>query len=184
MRGGFAMITSLAVWTVFCLAVGLLTVHAEASKPVPESEWSPETALWLARAQVGEAGWTGYLDHDAMAWVLARRWRAAPPGTRFVTVVKQYCNSLDEHRPRAAWLRNLEDSSLVPEGWPITTRWNVREPQWKEIRMRAELWFAGEIPDPTGGRAMHWDTRSAPMPKGCRLIADVGTLNAFYECGR
>lgn len=174
--------TFLGVWALFVICLGASTIEAHSKRPVPDDQWSPSTAVWLARCQVAEAGWTSYVDHDSIAWVLARRWQSSPPGTRFETVIIQYCNSLDEHRPRAPWLRSLDDSS-VPAGWPMGTRWSVYEPQWRLVRQRVEQWFAGEIPDPTNGEAVHWDSRDATAPKGCRLL-EVNTRNAFYSCGR
>lgn len=173
---------TVALWTVFCLAVGLFTVQAHSRRPVPDSEWSPDAALWLARAQVAEGGWASRIDHDSIAWVLARRWREAPPGTRFETVIVQYCNSLDAHRPRAAWLLTLERKGR-PEGWPRGMSWEQYEPLWQGVLERVELWFAGEVGDPTGGRAVHWDMRTAPVPRGCALLP-LNTRNAFYECAR
>lgn len=152
--------------------------------PVDEDEWNEHTALWLARAQVGEAGWAFYKDHDAIAWVLLRRWREAQAENQhatFARVIQQYCVSIKGTSARSAWLRQLETTGEKPHDWPAGSSWPAHKRAWMQVLDRAEMWADGLVEDPTGGRAWHFGSTDDPVPVGHVAIEGLGTQNIFYE---
>lgn len=156
-------------------------------QPLPESQWSAETHLWLSRAMVAEAGWTGERDHVAIAYVLARRWHRVKERfatLRFLDIVRNYCAGLGDYRrsltPRQHWLRGLGFGPEEPSGWPRDVSWARHQSLWKAALTRSMKWFRGELRDPCRGRALHWGG-TIDSPQGRMVPVDCGeTRNTFY----
>lgn len=169
-----------------------LSCRAHARPPLPEYEWTEYNTLLLARSFVGEAGWYAKRDHVAIAYVLARRWKAARqrwPELRFADLLKLYVKALGYGRrsltPRQTWLRGLHGPDR-PLGWPAGASWARKRPFWAEAVRRAQAWMRGQLRDPCRGRAWHWGgTIDIPGAKKKRLRpVDCGaTENTFYDRG-
>ncbi|MDD9945041.1 MAG: hypothetical protein OXU20_28620 [Myxococcales bacterium] len=165
----------------------LCTSASQARPPVPTSQWTPDTHLWLSRAMVAEAGWQAETDHVAIAHVLARRWRRAVerwPTLRFIDVIRNYCAGLGDYRRtltrRQRWLRSLDFQLSEPSGWPRAISWDHHVPLWQSALRRSHLWVQGLLRDPCGGRAWHWGG-VIDSPHGRMEAVDCGeTLNTFY----
>jgi hypothetical protein len=162
------------------------TVSAQ-NAPLPETEWTPQTQLWLARAMVAEAGWNAKADYVAIAYVLARRWHQMTerwPSLRFIDVIKSYCLSLGDYRrkptERQRWIRSLSWDDSTPESWPNNASWIAHLPFWRRALAVSEKWVKGELSDPCRGRAWHWGG-TIDAPRGRMIAVDCGkTRNTFY----
>jgi hypothetical protein len=178
------------------LALGLCLLIASVAlalpAPLPPGQFDAEARLWLARAMVAEGGWTSERDHVAIAYVLARRWRAAQaryPGVRLVNVIRRYCSGLEpglaQATPRQRWLRALSPTLEEPDGWPSEkASWVRHRPVWAAVLDRAEAWSQGKLPDPCRGTSWHWGGEM-DSPKGRMYRVDCGaTRNTFYGLER
>lgn len=139
------------------------------SRPLPDDQWNDRARLTLARALVGEAGSRVRVDHRAIPWVLARRWRLVYPrhGWSFAELVERYCAPL---RP---WL-------------PLTARRaSVRALAWADVpapvRAIVEAWGEGRVADPCP-TAIHWDSHASAEARGVRMpmARCDGARNAFF----
>ena len=161
---------------------------AQHRPPIPKSQWTPSTQVWLSRAMVAEAGWHATNDHIAIAYVLARRWRRLAerwPALRFIDVIRNYCAGLGSYRreltPRQRWLRSLSWNDLVPENWPSGIPWQRHLRYWQSILERSDRWSKGDLKDPCRGRAWHWGG-TIDTPRGRMVPVDCGTTqNTFYR---
>lgn len=166
-----------AVW------LGRSIASANEAGPLLEARYfTQHDALWLARAQVGEAGWKSQVDHDAIAWVIFRRWEAARRRNPYATIARvaqQYCASLKPTGRQVHWLRGLELDGGRPARWPVGMRWDVFREPWLGVLSRLDEWAAGRVPDPTRGRAVHFGSPDDPVPKGCVLV-ELEARNRFY----
>ncbi len=157
----------------------LVAVSASAAPPIPASQWTPEAHLLLARAQVAEADWSTR-DHDAIAWVLARRW-AMRPRRSFAALIRQYSAPM-RGTPRTArqrWVRSLRLDGQQPQWWPRSARWSRSRGEWSRVLGRACEWAAGNVPDPSGGSAWHWGGIGDPPLRGHPVLG-LNTRNTFY----
>jgi hypothetical protein len=173
------------------LATGAVVLMASTASaqvaPLPASEWTPQTQLWLARAMVAEAGWNAKLDYIAIAYVLARRWRTMTeqwPSLRYVDVIKRYCAGLGDfrrqHSARQRWVRALSWDDAQPSQWPKDASWAQSLPLWRTALAISEKWGKGELKDPCRGRAWHWGGL-IDSPRGRMVPVDCGqTRNTFY----
>lgn len=186
-------------WLVLALAVvGLLLTRAQArSLPLPEEQWTEGARLWLARCQVAEAGWESHRDHDAIAWVLARRWSqyinhpAQPPrSVTFEKFIQMYSVPLQGEpvSRRQKWVRQLSFDAEQPADWPPAVSWLRHAPLWDAVLVRADEWSRGTVPDPSAGVAMHWGGRTDkdPPPRAYYWWEplQLGTRNTFYRIRR
>jgi len=161
---------------------------AQPPPPIPKSQWTPSTQVWLARAMVAEAGWHAENDHIAIAYVLARRWRMLTerwPQLRFIDVIRNYCSGLGSYRreltQRQKWLRSLSWNDLVPESWPAGVSWQRYLRYWQSVLERSDRWSKGDLKDPCRGRAWHWGG-TIDTPRGRMVAVDCGTTeNTFYR---
>jgi hypothetical protein len=179
----------------YVLTLCLLFVSATvaAQPPLEADQWNPRTKVWLARAMVGEAGWTASRDHVGIAYVLAKRFeriRRRWPDIRFLDVVLAYAKALGDGRrsltSRQRWIRSLGGAEK-PVGWPTRANWpRVHRPLWKKTLKRADDWFAGKLRDPCRGRAFNWggylDVDLA-MRKRLNPVDCGDTRNTFYDDG-
>jgi hypothetical protein len=164
------------------------TTGAQHPPPIPASQWTPATHVWLSRAMVAEAGWNAETDHVAIAYVLARRWQKLSerwPGLRFVDVIQNYCAGLGnyhrEFTPRQRWIRSLSWDDVEPENWPSGASWKRHLSYWKSVLERSDRWSKGDLQDPCRGRAVHWGG-TIDSPRGRMVPVNCGTTqNTFYR---
>jgi hypothetical protein len=158
------------------------------SRPIPESQWTRDTHIWLARAMVAEAGWKAERDHIAIAYVLARRWRRLTenwPALRFIDVIRNYCAGLGNYTreltARQRWLRGLSWNDDEPDGWPRAASWRRHLPLWRKTLERSARWSQGGVVDPCRGRAWHWGG-TIDTPQGRMVAVSCGeTRNTYYR---
>jgi hypothetical protein len=158
------------------------------NRPIPESQWTRDTHIWLARAMVAEAGWLAERDHIAIAYVLARRWRRLIenwPALRFIDVIRNYCAGLGDYTreltPRQRWLRGLSWNDDKPDGWPRAASWPRHLPLWRNALARSARWSRGGLTDPCRGRAWHWGG-VIDTPQGRMVAVNCGkTRNTYYR---
>jgi hypothetical protein len=158
------------------------------SRPIPESQWTRDTHIWLARAMVAEAGWKAERDHIAIAYVLARRWRRLTenwPSLRFIDVIRNYCAGLGDYTreftARQRWLRGLSWTDDKPEGWPRAASWPRHLPLWRNALELSARWSEGGLRDPCRGRAWHWGG-TIDTPQGRMVALNCGkTRNTYYR---
>jgi hypothetical protein len=134
--------------------------------------------LLLAQAVVGEAGWEHVVDHDAIPWLLYRRWQRV--GGSFEGLILTYCKALNGKRP---WLLELGAFGVEPESWPAASAsWSVHRKLWLDAYARIGAWSRGEIADPCAS-TRHFgggmDTpRGKMIPARC-----VGSKNNYWKVG-
>ena len=124
----------------------------------------PPTQLVLARAVVGECGWT-LPDCEAGVWhTLQRRWqevatRRVGRGQRAYSLrfmFLAYCSIFKgPHVGRAKCIRTLPDHTGIPRGWPQSARWDRHEPHWHRVYLRAGLFLRAKVTDPCDGKPVH-----------------------------
>lgn len=178
---GWLVVSCAVAW----LAGGAIARANDTLRPISADDFDQRDALWLARALVGEGGWTSTIDHDAIAWVLLRRWQDARTRNRnatFARVAMQYCASLKVGR-RMGWLRTLDRAGTQPIAWPHGTRWAMYRPRWMAVLERVDAWAAGMVADPSEGRAVHFGSPTDPAPLG-HVVLQLATRNLFYARAR
>jgi hypothetical protein len=177
---------------VLALCLLVASVAAARPAPLPSDQYDAEARIWLARAMVAEGGWTAERDHVAIAYVLARRWRAAQarsPGVRLVNVIRRYCAGLEPGRAqltrRQRWLRSLTPMLEEPDGWPSEkASWARHRQVWAGVLARADAWSRGRLPDPCRGASWYWGG-VMDLPRGRMYRVDCGaTRNTFYGLKR
>lgn len=179
---------------ILTLCLLLSSVAHAAPKPLlDDSQWTPTTRLWLARAMIGEGGWLAERDHVGFAWVFYRRWlkmRERWPEMRFVDVVRFYAKSLGDGRSqptdRQVWVRGLLGDE-APPGWPAKkARWSRHVVWWQKTLERTDKWRLGLLRDPCRGRAYNFggsiDVEIAEQ-KGLREVDCGDTESIFYDAG-
>lgn len=164
------------------------SVEAQA-RPIPRDQWTPDVHLLLGRCVVGEAGWRSQVDHDAIPWVLARRWRTRDRNTvgewTFAAQVRDYCKAANPRGLGRQWVRRLPSSTS--EEWPHGAGPNER--RWWRILDRLRRWARGHVHDPC--KASHWggmevatDRRRAERAvsegRWRRVQCAGNPLNAFF----
>lgn len=141
-------------------------------------QWTPEAHLLLAQAVVGEAGWSHAVDHDAIPWLLYRRWQHI--GGSFEGVVRAYCKALNGSRP---WLLELDAEGAQPPSWPTNAAsWSAHRKRWLSVYDRIGAWGHGEVSDPCAS-ARHFgggmdEPRGKMVPARC-----AGAKNNFWKIG-
>jgi len=175
------LIAIVVVLTVLSL-LRILTADAQAPTPTAPAlaEWSETTQTLLAAAVVGEGGWTSGVDHDAIPWLLYRRWQQIGSGS-FDDVIQQYCRALDGGRP---WLLELDAAGTQPPSWPVDrASWHRHQPLWLKIRARIGAWAAGKVRNPCPTAVHFGGAMDAPhgalVPARC-----AGALNRFWTVRR
>lgn len=172
---------SLVLWALLALAATWqwcdpAEVGADPG-PLPAEQWTPQAHLELGRCVVGEAGFRATADHDAIAWVLARRWRqrsdvlARKGGVwTFAAQVRAYCKGAYPRQQGRQWVRDLP----TPGGdWPAGAGPNLA--RWRRILGRLDRWARGGVPNPCPGAA-HWG--------GMSLGVDLDRALRNIEAGR
>ncbi len=125
----------------------------------------PPAQLVLARAAVGECGWF-MPDCEAGVWhtlqrrhagvLVVRAARGDRRGYSLTMMFLQYCAVFrGPHAGRNRWVRTLPDRPGGPEGWPRAARWDLHEPYWHRVHLRAGLFLRGLVPDPCDGEPVH-----------------------------
>ena len=135
-----------------------------------------DSALWMARCMVAEAGWTAVTDHLAIGYVLVRRWEWTRRRMALSEMVRRYCYGFKEPvapTTRLAWVRSLNEEGTEPAGWPSREgSWKYIRKFWFEILQRARAIITYQLADPCHGMALHW---GAPFK---------GTLPDYISCGK
>jgi hypothetical protein len=131
--------------------------------PLPISQLSEDTLLWVSRALVSEAGFEADREYASILWILARKWHKAnakDPSLTFKNFLFSYCTGFKprfRNRPRQRWVQYLpEDGETKPVGWPRHASWNNYKNSWFSVRIFVKAWSEGSIPDSCSNRATDW----------------------------
>ena len=147
-----------------------------------------DSALWMARCMVAEAGWTAVTDHLAIGYVLIRRWEQLGRRITLARLIRQYCAGLGEHArpsPRQRWILELNEAGDAPAHFPKNERWSATQKYWTAALQRARLVLAWQLPDPCHGEAMHWSAKGrAPAAELYPVDCGPGIVNAFFGIRR
>jgi len=159
------------------LAAALPCVVAAAPRPHLEG-WTEETQTLLAAAVLGESGWNRVTDHDALPWLLHRRWQQV--GGSFEDLIRTYCKALSGKR---RWLLELNQAGDAPASWPRNAAsWERHRKLWFRIRDRIGAWARGRVPDPCPG-AVHFGGPMDKPPSGVVPAVCAGSANRFWKIG-
>lgn len=140
---------------------------------------SDDTALWIARSCVGEAGFASAETGEcaAIAHIYLKR---APLCRKPVQwVARRYSAAIKSTGKK--WVRNLDRSGKRPLGWPKHLNWQGHLPKWAAVVSIADGVVNGRVSDPLPD-ALHYGGR---MDKGIDLryfeIMKTTFRNIFYR---
>jgi hypothetical protein len=139
----------------------------------PIEEPTLDDRITLARALVAEADFHEP-DHQAIAWVLAKRYRITRGDEPFAAFVARYCSAFKTDTYRSRTIRQLPWGT-APLGHPWKTGWT-------SVRRFVESWLRGNVQDPCP-EAMHFGGPMDTPPPGWRLVQCGETRNRFYATG-
>jgi len=91
------MILILVGFSLLRIAVAAQDAEQAPIEPNLGSAFTPRAHLLLAQAVVGEAGWAHVVDHDAIPWLLYRRWQRV--GGSFEELILTYCKAPTQPPP-------------------------------------------------------------------------------------
>jgi hypothetical protein len=153
------------------LSVGLPSKHSERD----------DTAVWLARSCVGEAGWQAAESGECAAiWHIYAK-RALATERPVLRVAKKYSAAIKRGPHSRPWVLELDRDGRKPKGWPRQLMWRRYTDRWFHTLALADLFLEGRIEDPLPS-AQHYGGR---MDRGLclktwtKLPAD-GFVNWFY----
>ncbi len=142
------LISVLVALSVLCCT---LPAFADRRDVPPAEQLDNNTLLWLARSQVGEAGWLSRDEHVAIAYTYARRWRtrkAQVPGITYLDMIFAQSRALDGDRP---WILELNEDGTQPPSWPAKLSWEKHRKWWMAVLSRTKQWAEGKLADPCPG---------------------------------
>ena len=138
-------------WGIIILCVWVLTwlVVAEvckANEPMGKRNRRIDTALWLARSCVGEAGWDSFESGECAAIAHVYHKRSYHfPGRNYFRAMMDYSAAIRVGRP---WIRNLNRKGNRPHLLEGQIYWGKHRKLWKQTLDFADRFFRGQIPDP------------------------------------
>jgi hypothetical protein len=142
-----------------------------------------ETALWLARSCIGEAGWDAAERGECAAiWHVYHR-RSQLLGWPLLRVVKRYSAAVKPGSHSRPWVRALTRDGAKPRGWDRRMKWGRYRDRWYQTLALADLFVAGRVADPLPA-AGHY---GGPMDRGLnpRVWVRIDTggrfANWFYR---
>lgn len=141
-----------------------------------------DTALWLARSCVGEAGWDAYSTGECAAiWHVFRK-RGDAAGTGTLDVAMKYSSPIKKgaHR-RNRWVMGLGGEERPP-GWPPGASWERYRDKWERTLEQAEMFVAGNVDDPLPV-AMHFGSviDEWNVQHNWKRLKSPGFRNRFYS---
>lgn len=152
-----------AILAAFCICAAGIAKAA----PVPQSEFTRDAHLTLARACAREADLYLPRDHALVANVTARFWRTQKQGWSFAETVRRH-TMLDRDTTRSRWARSL------PWG-PLGVLSTARELRaWADLLSLLRRWSLGEVRDPCPN-ARTWSARP-PTQRAVRNMRGAGLV--------
>lgn len=113
--------------------------------------------------------------------------RAEQSGRTLVAQWWAYSNALKRAATRRPWLLEMRDADTPPRGWELAgASWSVVRPLFACLVDVARGVIEGRIPDPCGGRPMHFGScRLDGVPDGFRRTECLRrSPQCFYERAR
>lgn len=110
----------------------------------------PDTALWLARSCVGEAGFDSVSTGECAAILNIYKKRVKPTGLSIYRVVRKYSAAIKPfHNRRHKWVMYLNRALTQPQHWPTEkATWRRYRNKWREVLILCEDFLVGRIKDP------------------------------------
>lgn len=144
-----------------------------------------DTAVWLARSCVGEAGFRAHRTGECASIMHIYRKRAANDTPAAIEhTARKYSAAI---RPRVRrgnrWVMHLRRDMQRPDHWPSNIPWDpAYSASWARMLAHADAFLRGEVTDPTP-RAMHYGGRMDRLADraGWRVIRGLNYRNIFYR---
>jgi hypothetical protein len=118
-----------------------------------------DTAIWLARSCIGEAGWDSAESGECAAIMHIYRKRAIIRDDTIVSTAKAYSAAIKQrynrHNP---WIMHLSRELTKPAQWPTTASWGQYRERWKLALDLADNFLLGIVED-TCPSAVHYGSR-------------------------
>jgi hypothetical protein len=122
------------------------------SKPGHAEE--PDTALWLARSCIGEAGFNAHQTGECAAiWHVYRK-RSELTGWTVYRVARKYSAAIKPGKQKNKWVLYLDRDGNRPKHWPAA-KWDLYRDDWMATLEHVEGFMKGEVSDPAPD-AMHY----------------------------
>lgn len=137
--------------TFLCMILFFLLWALSQSCNVFASEpHQPDTALWLARSCVGEAGFDSASSGECAAILSIYRKRLKPTGLSLYKVVRKYSAAIKPyHNRRHKWVMYLTRDLTQPKHWPEEkATWRRYRNRWQEMLVLCDDFMKGRIKDP------------------------------------
>lgn len=162
----------------FTLLVALATPFA-ASVVASERH---DTALWLARSCIGEAGWQAAETGECAAiWHVYDK-RARDTGRPLLRQARLYSSAIKRGPWSRPWVFGLSRAGDKPRDWPKRLLWHRYRDRWHQTVALADSFLKGGIDDPLpsaehyGGRM----DRGNLCPRAWRRVQTRGFVNLYY----
>ena len=174
------VLVAVLIGTILALTAVPRQSQAKRGPIVTEEDWTDLAKLRMAQAFLGEADGS-VPDHEAIAWVLYRRWKIRCRVRGYVpleTFIQWYSSplKLSVKTKRARGIRTLVWGDPLP-GMPYSRPHHVK--RWKNARKLVDDWQAGRVKDPCP-KALHWGG-TMDKPAGHWYPVSCGrTRNIFY----
>jgi hypothetical protein len=162
---------------IIIIAFFALSTVAFADWALPQSQQTPETRLWLAKAMVSEVGWpTDHVkmqEQVAVGYVLLTRWKQISrnknrANLKLITVAKYYCSAFNPNKkePERKWLIYLDYSLEQPAYWPSNASWKKHKRLWTKTIRLADRVMRKEVRNPCPGANHFGGLRAGDIPEG------------------
>jgi hypothetical protein len=138
-----------------------------------------DTALWLARSCIGEAGWKAVETGECAAiWWVHRKRAGGQAGELEMTL--RYSNAV-KYSTRQ-WVVELNRDGEKPAGWPVGARWKYHLKYWKSTLLLADNFVAGDVPDPLPSAEHYGGEMDTGLSRWMwrRIPTDESFENRFY----
>lgn len=105
-----------------------------------------DTALWIARSCVGEAGFSAVYTGECAAIAHIYRKRALISGASYYRTMRQYSAAIKLNRGKI-WVLSLSRDGRRPHGWGRAD-WMIYREKWLDTLHLADSFMRGDISDP------------------------------------
>jgi len=135
------------IFIALALFGAMLTLHTCTSEA---ATLEPDTALWLARSCVGEAGFNSGGNGECAAILSIYRKRMMPSGLSLYEVARKYSAAIKASwNKKHPWVFTLGRDLKEPRYWPASrVPWRNYLNRWREVLVLCDDFVKGRIIDP------------------------------------
>lgn len=148
-----------------CIAIFLAALCCDSVALCAKKE---DTALWLARSCVGEAGWDAHHTGECAAILHIYKKRAQILNWSIHRVVHKYSAAIKRLKDRKnRWVLDLNRAGTRPKDFPKNITWAKYKQNWLKSVALADAFLNGHIEDPLpqadhyGSRVDSWRAKGA-----------------------